>query len=70
MEEKAIKKLPIRERLWLTYTTETQEFYITSNIERTTYFAYQKTDDGYLKMGKASDPITLETKYIMKRKIK
>lgn len=70
MEEKTIKKLPTKERLWLTYTTETQEFYITSNVERTTYFAYQKTEGGYLKIGKASDPITLENKYIMKRKIK
>lgn len=70
MEEKVIKKLPTRERLWLTYTTENQEFYITSNVERTTYFAYQKIDGGYLKIGKASDPTTLETKFIKKRMVK
>lgn len=65
---KEITCIPKQEILCLTYiVTEEIKYYITTNGERTVYNLYQGTENGYIKIGRASDPIILEEKYITRK---
>lgn len=61
----SINGIPKNERVWVDAIKESGNRYlITSKInDRSTYFAYQVLDGKAVKLGKNSNPKTLEEKY-------
>lgn len=56
------KALPVNEFLWVTILNSNgDKFYITSNKNRDNYYIYNSE---YKKLGKNSNPLELERKYI------
>ncbi len=59
--EKTLKTLPKSEIRFLKSTSwDGQVFVTTSSPDRTTYFLYQKTEDGFQKIAKSKSPLELD----------
>lgn len=64
-EDKTIPGIPKTETVWVHRTTaKGEEFYTTSNRDRSTYFVYKMVDRKAVKLGKNKSPTALEEKYI------
>lgn len=53
-----MRNLPKDERVWVSYcaTGGAVRYVVTSKPARDRYFLYEKTEDGYIKLGKADSP--------------
>lgn len=56
--EKILKSLPAKEICWVRQTAQNStNFYTTSKQDRSMYFLYQETPDGFLLVQKATTPV-------------
>lgn len=64
------KMISKRETIMVTHTTlDKQTFYITANAFRDTFYIYKEENGETIKLGRASNPIELEEKYIRDHKV-
>jgi hypothetical protein len=62
---------PKGERIWLTYWKDKIQLFLLTSKEgsRDQYFLYEVADGGLRKLGKASSPIELESKFGVLKKV-
>jgi hypothetical protein len=60
MAEKLVTKIPKSEKSWTLIRYKSNEYVITSNLDRTTYFIYKIIDGKFLKLGKGKTPYDLD----------
>lgn len=66
-------RLPKGEKAWVSYQdfSGKEKFIITSKTNsRDTYYLYEVTPDGLVKLGKGSSPTQLELKFKVKEKVR
>lgn len=67
-------KIPKSQKIWLKIKTtlgdKKEKYVITSNDDRTKYFIYELTKEGYIKLGQSDNPLKLEDKYVKYNEVK